>query len=129
MPCDVALQNLRTALPRIVVLGARDASRALITDGDNGDKYKIMIEGKGLRKVMTTVGINGAETSTNNISDVYKTLGIEAARNTIIHEVEVRNPLDFYFYFTSFAQLFAPCNIFTTHPYFFFPANFCYSTP
>ena len=37
---------------------------------------------------MNTEGLIGAETKTNHVDEVQKVLGIEAARNTIINEIQ-----------------------------------------
>lgn len=42
----------------------------------------------GLQAVMGMEGINGLETTSNHILEVQNTLGIEAARRTIIKEIQ-----------------------------------------
>lgn len=37
---------------------------------------------------MGTNGINGPRTTSNNTIEVYETIGIEAARSTIINEID-----------------------------------------
>jgi DNA-directed RNA polymerase III subunit RPC1 len=49
--------------------------------------YLLLVEGCGLREVMNTLGVDGKKTRSNNIIEVFKTLGIEAVRSTIIHEI------------------------------------------
>lgn len=46
------------------------------------------MEGNGLQQVMTTLGIVGEHTISNHIIEVEKVLGIEAARRTIINEIQ-----------------------------------------
>lgn len=41
-----------------------------------------------MRAVMATHGVNGNRTTSNNTYEVEKTLGIEAARTTIINEIQ-----------------------------------------
>lgn len=43
-------------------------------------RYKLLVEGDNLREVMVTPGIIGKRCTSNNIFQVWKTLGIEAAR-------------------------------------------------
>ena len=50
-------------------------------------KYKLFVEGDNLREVLATPGVKGVATKSNNTLDVADTLGIEAARRTIIHEI------------------------------------------
>lgn len=57
-------------------------NRAVIAREDKGGKaqYNLCVEGSNLREVMATYGVNGNKTVSNNIIEVYHTLGIEAAR-------------------------------------------------
>ena len=50
--------------------------------------YQLLVEGYGLREVMTTEGIVGTQTTTNHVSDMRTYLGIEAARQSIINEIQ-----------------------------------------
>ena len=47
-----------------------------------------MIEGEGLREVMATYGVDANHSTSNNIMEIAQTLGIEAARTTIINEIK-----------------------------------------
>lgn len=51
-------------------------------------RYRLFAEGKGLQAVMNTEGVDGCKTTSNNIIDVQQTLGIEAARISIIEEIK-----------------------------------------
>lgn len=55
--------------------------------GKKGDK-ELLVEGYGLQKVMTTEGIMGEYATSNHIIEVAAVLGIEAARQTIINEIQ-----------------------------------------
>ncbi|XP_061384425.1 DNA-directed RNA polymerase III subunit RPC1 [Danaus plexippus] len=87
---NVALQQLARQLPSVVVKGLSKVSRAVIACDDTGpvNRYKLCVEGDGLREVMATYGIDGRRTTSNNILEVFHTLGIEAAAGTIMSEVE-----------------------------------------
>ena len=83
------LQQLKRQLPGIVVRGIPTISRAVINDMQgNGSKYNLLVEGYGLRQVMTTEGIVGVATTSNHIMEVQAVLGIEAARQTIVNEIQ-----------------------------------------
>uniref|UniRef100_A0A8C4YNB1 DNA-directed RNA polymerase subunit n=1 Tax=Gopherus evgoodei TaxID=1825980 RepID=A0A8C4YNB1_9SAUR len=84
------LQSLKEELPKIVVQGIPEVSRAVIhIDEQSGkEKYKLLVEGDNLRAVMATHGVKGTKTTSNNTYEVEKTLGIEAARTTIINEIQ-----------------------------------------
>uniref|UniRef100_A0AAR2M374 DNA-directed RNA polymerase n=1 Tax=Pygocentrus nattereri TaxID=42514 RepID=A0AAR2M374_PYGNA len=74
----------------VVVQGIPEVARAVIhIDEQSGrQKFKLLVEGDNLRAVMATHGVNGNRTTSNNTYEVEKTLGIEAARMTIINEIQ-----------------------------------------
>ena len=49
--------------------------------------YSLLVEGNELASVISQRGVNGKESSSNNVLKVLKVLGIEAARLTIIKEI------------------------------------------
>ena len=55
--------------------------------GKKGDK-ELLVEGYGLQKVMTTQGIVGELTTSNHVIETAQVLGIEAARRTIVNEIQ-----------------------------------------
>ncbi|CDR48048.1 CYFA0S45e00210g1_1 [Cyberlindnera fabianii] len=81
------MQHLRRALPNVVVKGLPDISRAVINIRDDGKK-ELLVEGYGLRDVMCTDGVVGCKTKTNHVLEVFDVLGIEAARASIIGEID-----------------------------------------
>jgi len=85
------LQFLREKIPKVVIKGLPTVSRAIIhlEDGkaDAVKQYKLFVEGDNLREVIATYGVNGLKTTSNNTLEVANTLGIEAARKTIISEI------------------------------------------
>lgn len=86
---NAELQRLSLAIQTVVVAGLPHISRAVIAIDDSRlpATYQLCIEGAGLRDVMATYGVVGAKTKSNNIWEVYNTLGIEAARTTIMKEI------------------------------------------
>ncbi|XP_075154663.1 RNA polymerase III subunit A [Haematobia irritans] len=86
---NAELQRLSSAIQNVVVAGLPHISRAVIAIDDSRlpATYKLCIEGAGLRDVMATYGVVGTKTKSNNIWEVYNTLGIEAARTTIMTEI------------------------------------------
>jgi len=88
------LRALQRALPSVVVKGIPSIQRAIINvrsksgpAGNKGDK-ELLVEGYGLQNVMTTEGIVGEHTTSNHVMEVEKVLGIEAARRTVINEIQ-----------------------------------------
>lgn len=88
------LHNLKNVLPNIIVNGIKTVERVVVAEDmdkskqiDGKTKWKLFVEGTNLLAVMGTPGINGRTTTSNNVVEVSKTLGIEAARTTIIDEI------------------------------------------
>ncbi|KAL6450160.1 RPC1 DNA-directed RNA polymerase III subunit RPC1 [Candida maltosa Xu316] len=81
------MQHLKRALPGICIKGLPNIFRAVINIKDDGKK-ELLVEGYGLKEVMNTEGIVGTKTSTNHVLEVNEILGIEAARGSIIKEID-----------------------------------------
>ena len=89
------LKHLKRILPNIQILGHPHANRAIIRTDDTSTKNTLLVEGYGLRECMTTTGVDGLHTRTNNVMEAREVLGIEAARTTIITEIsEVMKDMD-----------------------------------
>ncbi|KAK9450860.1 uncharacterized protein V1518DRAFT_158462 [Limtongia smithiae] len=80
------LQHLKRVLPRVVVHGVPSIARAVININDQTEK-ELYVEGYGLRDVMNMDGVEGTKTKTNHVLEMRETLGIEAARGSIISEI------------------------------------------
>lgn len=83
---------LREDLAKLPIKGIQSVRRAMIrTKSDEAksgkDIYYIVIEGDGLQAVMATYGIAFKSSYSNNIMEVAHVLGIEAAREVIIREI------------------------------------------
>ena len=84
-----SLECLMKNLPGIIVSGITTVNRIVINKKDNDEKKFILaIEGKGLLDIMKTDGIDYRHCTSNNIGEIITTLGVEAARELIIHELE-----------------------------------------
>lgn len=82
------LLKLKQELAKVIVKGLPKVTRAVISvDEKKSDEYKLFVEGDGLREVMGTRGVNGLQTTSNNTLEVFACCGIEAARSTIINEI------------------------------------------
>merc|ERR1719195_2147440 len=57
-------------------------------DEKKGNTYELLVEGDNLRAVIATPGVMGTKTTSNNTLEVAATLGIEAARKTIMNEIK-----------------------------------------
>ncbi|XP_015775227.1 PREDICTED: DNA-directed RNA polymerase III subunit RPC1-like [Acropora digitifera] len=84
------MQMLKTDLPNVLIKGHKNVNRAIIhVDESKGDTYKLLVEGDDLLSVMSTVGVKGTATTSNNTAEVERVLGIEAARSTIMNEINM----------------------------------------
>ncbi|KAL3354961.1 hypothetical protein AABB24_019178 [Solanum stoloniferum] len=89
------LHRLKNKLPAVVVKGITTVQRAVVNkeqqkDRKNdvkGETYELLVEGTGLLAVMGIEGVDGRYTKSNHIMEVQNTLGIEAARVSIIDEI------------------------------------------
>jgi DNA-directed RNA polymerase III subunit RPC1 len=88
---NAQLQHIMTNLPDVVVGGIASVPRAIISQSGDSDGvpggFTLYVEGSGLRDVMGTPGVNGTTVHSNNVMEVAKTLGIEAARATIVEQI------------------------------------------
>jgi DNA-directed RNA polymerase III subunit RPC1 len=75
------LENCQRAVINVISAGASSANK--------DPTYKLVVEGTNLMGVMGTQGVVGTEVETNHVFDVYRSLGIEAARQTIANEINV----------------------------------------
>uniref|UniRef100_A0A0D9ZMI7 DNA-directed RNA polymerase subunit n=1 Tax=Oryza glumipatula TaxID=40148 RepID=A0A0D9ZMI7_9ORYZ len=84
------LHHLKSMLPKVIVKGIPTVERAVISEtGEENDKrYKLLVEGTNLLAVMGTPGVDAMKTKSNHIMEVNRTLGIEAARRSIIDEIQ-----------------------------------------
>ncbi len=88
-PGDVSLMKLRKFAMRVrstQLKGIKKIKRALIRKEDN--EYVIHTEGSRLTDVLKLEGVDATRSTTNDIREIHKVLGIEAARNAIIKEIK-----------------------------------------
>jgi DNA-directed RNA polymerase III subunit RPC1 len=84
-----SMQQLKNNLPAVIVKGIPTIVRAVISKLEKDQsRHHLLVEGTGLRGVMSTPGIDFKSTKTNHIMEIEKVLGIEAARQTIIKEIQ-----------------------------------------
>lgn len=83
------LLQLVEELRDIVFKGIDDISRVVIRKEqreETEDEFVLYTEGSAFGKVLEIEGVDPTRTTTNNIHEVYRTLGVEAARESIIEE-------------------------------------------
>ncbi len=86
------LQFLKEKVVSVVIKGLPSVNRAIIhiddSEGADNTRYKLFVEGDNLREVLAAPGVMGKKTTSNNTYEVASTLGIEAARTTIMKEID-----------------------------------------
>ncbi|VDM18058.1 unnamed protein product [Hydatigera taeniaeformis] len=86
-PADMnRLELLVQMLEAVVVKGIPGVSRVVIQEDKDG-KHNIFVEGAKLREVMCVPGVVPEATRSNNILEVERCLGVEAARRVVMTEL------------------------------------------
>ena len=81
--------SMARQLPNVLVHGISSVSRAVIHESTSSDsKFVLYVEGTGLLSVMTTPGVDYKNTFSNHVFEAQNVLGIEAARSTIISQIQ-----------------------------------------
>ncbi|MDR1405173.1 MAG: DNA-directed RNA polymerase subunit A'' [Candidatus Methanoplasma sp.] len=78
------LQIMYDAVRNAKIKGIDGIARAVLSKV--GGSWKIITEGSNLKEVLKIEGVNTNKVMTNSILEVADVLGIEAARNSIVHE-------------------------------------------
>ncbi len=83
-----SIKNLRKLLNKAketYIRGIKGITRVVMRKEEEG--YVIYTEGSNLKDVLKIKGVDITRTKTNDIMEIEKNLGIEAARNAIINEI------------------------------------------
>ena len=82
------LLQLVEELREITFKGIEDVSRVVIRkeETDRGEQFVLYTEGSAFGDVLTIEGVDDTRTTCNNIHEIYRNLGVEAAREAIIEE-------------------------------------------
>ncbi len=78
------LKKLLDKVTTFHVKGVPGIKRVLVTE-EHGE-WVIRTDGSNLPKVLEMLGVDTSRTTTNNVHEIAKTIGIEAARNALTHE-------------------------------------------
>ncbi|KAK2960400.1 putative DNA-directed RNA polymerase III subunit rpc1 [Blattamonas nauphoetae] len=90
---NYTIHILLTQLPNVVICGLPGIERSVISvreEDTNAERtaYHLLSEGTNLLGVMTTPGIDGYHTTCNHTNEISRVLGIEAARSSIVYEID-----------------------------------------
>ena len=83
-PSYKKLQMMFDAIKGAKIKGIDNITRAVLSKTEGS--WKIVTEGSNLKEVLKVEGVDADNVMTNSILEVADVLGIEAARNSIIHE-------------------------------------------
>ena len=96
----IELQHIEAELSKCVIKGISGITNASMTENTSKVKYNnanecvddsewvIYADGCNFRKILQHPYVDATRTITNDIIKIYETLGIEAARDAIIYEIE-----------------------------------------
>jgi DNA-directed RNA polymerase subunit A' len=84
-PDAQTLLTMKNKLLNARVKGVPDIERVTIVKQD--EEWVIQTSGSNLSKIIAIDGIDTSRITTNNVYEVWQTLGIEAARNALIKEI------------------------------------------
>ena len=85
---NTELYTIRKALltwNKIPLYGVKGIEKAVLFK--EGDEYIIKTKGSNLKEILKTEGIDTCKTTTNDIFEIYKLFGVEAARESIVREL------------------------------------------
>jgi DNA-directed RNA polymerase subunit A' len=80
------LKKLLDKVSSFYIKGVSGIKRVLVTE-EHGE-WVIRTDGSNLSKVLEVCGVDTSRTTTNNVHEIAKTLGIEAAKNALINEAK-----------------------------------------
>src|SRR6056297_3366239 len=82
------LLQLVEELRDIVFKGIDEISRVVIRkeELDDGEEFVLYTEGSDFGEVLGIEGVDASRTTCNNIHEIYRSLGVEAARESLINE-------------------------------------------
>ncbi len=84
-PDAQTLLTMKNKLMNARVKGVQDIERVTIVK--QNEEWVIQTAGSNLSKIIAVDGIDTSRITTNNVYEVWQTLGIEAARNALIKEI------------------------------------------
>lgn len=82
---SINLHKLKYKVLETHIKGVKDISHVIVTKDEN-EEWIISTLGSNLKKIFEIEGVDPYRTTSNNIFEIYETLGVEAARNAIIRE-------------------------------------------
>lgn len=83
-----AYHNLADKIKKIYLKGIKGINRISVREEQEGSgKYMLLAEGNNLEEILAMEEVDVRRTRSNNIHEIARVLGIEAARNAIVDEI------------------------------------------
>jgi DNA-directed RNA polymerase subunit A" len=79
------LLQLVKSVRSVILKGIKGIKRVVIRKEESGE-YVLYTEGSTLKEVLAIYGVDPTRTRTNNVTEIYEVMGVEAARAALIHE-------------------------------------------
>jgi len=89
-PSVTSLRNIRRMTNKLKLLhlkGVERIARTIVVKGKDG-KYFIRTSGSNLEKVMAHPKVDSSRAYTNDVQEICRVLGVEAARNSLMNEIK-----------------------------------------
>ncbi len=82
------LQEMKKKAMDVRLKGIKGIEHVVLVEDEEDDEYRIQTAGVNLRKVLKLEGVDQTRTTTNDLFEAEKVLGLEAARNLILEELQ-----------------------------------------
>lgn len=79
------IYKLKEKIKETIISGVKSIAQVVVAK--RGKDYVILTSGSNLADVLMVKGVDAEKTTTNDIHDTAKVLGVEAARETIVREI------------------------------------------
>lgn len=80
------LRKIKNKLLKLHTQGVKGIENVVVIKED--ENWVLQTTGTNLKKILRIDGVDASKTRTNDIYQVYEVLGVEAARNVILHEAK-----------------------------------------
>ena len=82
------IRAITVKLAKAIVNGIEGAGRAMVMQDQRTGEFYIESAGSNIEPIMKIEGVDGARIYTNDLMEMYRVFGIEAARNTLVNELK-----------------------------------------
>ena len=83
------MNNLSVKIPKILACGYQSIKKSIMAEDESIPGYfKLLLDGTGLENALATPGVNFRKSCSNNIQEIRRVLGVEAAKKSIMNELE-----------------------------------------